>query len=145
MNKHPRRILLWLGVCASILAGIILSGWLYTTAQLTVARSKGIYPSPEVGMRGLIAAGYVGIQKIEIVRAGINAFDGSDPHVWYVIAKVWADQRADGNAVGNGQKDYDVPGSYFIRVKEGWVHMPEGAFPELIGFWMKVFGMVIDG
>jgi hypothetical protein len=34
---------------------------------------------------------------------------------------------------------------FFLQTKEGWVHMPEGAFPGFIGFWMKVFGMAGPG
>lgn len=36
-----------------------------------------------------------------------------------------------------------APSSF--NTKEGWVHMPEGAFPELIGFWMEVFGLAGPG
>ena len=31
--------------------------------------------------------------------------------------------------------------SYYIHVKEGWANVAEGAFPELIGWVMEVYGM----
>lgn len=120
-------------------------GWFYTITQLQIARARGIYPSAEAAMRAKIAAGYVGIHQIEITYAGTNSFDGSDPHVWFVSAKVWADKRSDGSSVANLTHDYDFPGSFFLHVKEGWVHVPEEALPRLIGFWMKVFGLVGEG
>jgi len=43
--------------------------------------------------------------------------------------------------VGNARDDYDFPGSFYIKVREGWVHVPEGAFPVFIGRMMEVFGM----
>jgi hypothetical protein len=30
-------------------------------------------------------------------------------------------------------------------IGKGWVHVPEGAFPEFIGFWMEVFGWAGEG
>jgi hypothetical protein len=122
------------------LAGLAVSFfWIYTTFQLQVAESRGVYPSAEAGMRAKIENGYVGIEKIIIDHAGTNSFDGDAPHVWYVSARVWADERVGGAAVGNGRIDYDNPGSFYIHTKAGWVFVPEGAFPELIGFGMQVF------
>ena len=34
----------------------------------------------------------------------------------------------------------DAPGSYILQIKEGWVHIPEGAFPEFLSFWLSMFG-----
>jgi hypothetical protein len=42
--------------------------------------------------------------------------------------------------VGYDHADF-FPGSFFIRVEEGWVHMPEGAFPKLIGWAMELYGL----
>jgi len=120
---------------------ILASSWMYTVGHLELARREGIYSTPEQGMRQRIAKAYQGIQKIEIEHAGTNSFDGSDPHVGFVVAKVWADRHSDGSAVGNGRHNYEYPGSFYLHVKEGWIHMPEGAFPEFIGFWMKVYGL----
>jgi hypothetical protein len=33
-------------------------------------------------------------------------------------------------------RDYYDTGSFYLRVRDGWVHVPEGAFPEFIGFVM---------
>jgi hypothetical protein len=35
----------------------------------------------------------IGIQRIEIDHAGPNAFDGSNPHIWFVTARVYAERR----------------------------------------------------
>lgn len=123
-------------VTVSGLGGLFLL-WMYTTIRVESAKAQGIYPSPKEGMLALIQHGYQGIQKVEIDHAGTNSFNGSNPHIWFVTAKVWAVTRSDGTPLH--AKGYDWPGSYFLRVENGWVHMPEGAFPEMIGFGMKIF------
>jgi hypothetical protein len=137
--KITRRVLILLGV----LIAIIPLAWIYTSVQLASARSKGLYSSPEQGMQAIIAKGYTADRSVKILYAGTNSFDGSQPHVWYVIAQVHASARADGSALG--KNGCDAPGIFFLQTKEGWVFVPEGAFPGFIGFWMKAFGMAGPG
>jgi hypothetical protein len=132
------------GVAACVVFGALLS-LIYTTSQLAIARSGGVYPSAEEGMRALIARSYRNVQEVQIHYAGPNSFDGSQPHVWYVIAEIWAEARADGSSIGSGVRLSDNPGSFFLQTKDGWVHVPEGAFPEVMGFWMSVFGLAGQG
>jgi hypothetical protein len=127
-------------VCPIVYIG---SAWIYTSIQLSIARSKGVYPSAEYGMQSLLEESYIGISRIDIRSAGPNSNDGSNPHVWYVIAEVRADSRADGSSLG--RNGCDAPGVFFLQTKAGWVWMPEGAFPGFIGTWMKMFGMAGDG
>jgi hypothetical protein len=137
--KNFRRLLIVLG----ILAAIIPFAWIYTSVQLAIARSKGLYSSPEQGMQAIIAKGYTADREVKILYAGTNSFDGSQPHIWYVIAQVRASARADGSSLG--KNGCDGPGLFFLQTKEGWVFVPEGAFPGFIGFWMKAFGMAGPG
>jgi len=46
------------------------------------------------------------------------------------------DQAPEGNDL-----DYYQSGSYYIHVKEGWVFVGEGAFPEFIGWVMELYNM----
>jgi hypothetical protein len=124
---------------------ILFSCWLYTTSQLRAARETGVFSSAEEGMRGIIAKSYVEFEDYQIIYAGTNSFDGSSPQVWYVIACVWGGHRADGSPTGSKRHDYDQPGLFFINTKDGWVFMPEGAFPQFTSFWMKVFGLAGPG
>lgn len=137
--KSVCRLLISLGI---ILAFVTLS-WGYTTVQVNVARSKGIYTSAEQGMLAHADKYYSADRNVKILYAGTNSFDGSKPHVWYVIAEIHATSRADGSDLGHNR--CDAPGSYFLQTKEGWVHVPEGAFPTIIGFWMKIFGLAGEG
>lgn len=137
--KVFRRLLILLG----ILVAIIPSAWIYTSVQLAIARSKGLYSSPEHGMRSIIDKGYTADRNVKILYAGTNSFDGSQPHIWYVIAEVRASARADGSALSS--QGCDGPGSFFLQTRDGWAHVPEGAFPGFIGFWMKIFGMAGPG
>ncbi len=137
--KVFRRLLILLG----ILAAIIPSAWIYTSVQLAIARSKGLYSSPEQEMRSMIDKGYAADRKVKILYAGTNSFDGSQPHIWYVIAEVRASARADGSALSS--HGCDGPGLFFLQTRDGWVHIPEGAFLVFIGFWMMVFGMAGPG
>lgn len=121
---------------------LVVTFWIYTAVQLKIARIEGVYPTPEDGMHMRVTESWVDIEKIEIVYAGTNSFDGSSPHVWYVIADVRAASRGDGKPVH--PRGYDSAGSFFLRVQDGWVHVPEGRFPELVGLGMQLFGPLVD-
>jgi hypothetical protein len=121
--------------------GFMLCSWSFTTSRLNAARSIGIFPSPAEGMLTLVHSGYTGIQEARIVHAVPETAPGGGPHVWFVIACVWAESREDGSAVGSATHDFDFPGSYFVDTQEGWVLMPEGSLPLFVGFWMKVFDL----
>lgn len=82
-------------------------------------------------------AGDIPVERVEIMSAGVNQHDGSQPHVWFVTARVFADQRPDGKPTPHGYGG----GSYFLRVEEGWVHMSEGAFPDFVGWVMELYGL----
>ena len=140
MNKMMRRSLTVVGIVVIV----VVFSWLYTTVQLGIARSKGTYPSAEQGMLARMDKYYMPDREVEILYAGTNSFDGSNPHVWYVIAEVHASARVDGSALSHD--GCDSPGSYFLQTKDGnWMYVPEGAFPDLMGFWMGVFGMAGEG
>lgn len=134
-----------LGLAAAIVLFVLSLSWVYTTAQIADARVKGVYPSAEDAMLALIDRSYRQPDDVQIIYAGTNSFDGSDPHVWYAIACVWGGTRHDGTPVGSARHIYDQPGMYFLALPEGWVFMPEGDLPELVGFWMKVFGLAGAG
>ncbi len=139
MNVWLRRFLIALGIVVSF----VVFSWIYTTVQLKNARAKGVYTTPEQGMQALAEKYYAADREVKIVYAGTNSFDGSNPHVWYVIAEVRATARADGSELGSN--GCDAPGSFFLQTREGWVHVPEGAFPTYMGFWMKVFDWAGEG
>ena len=147
--KRPKNLLitlaLALGVSLFWVILLLVYSWAYTTAKLRLAHLEGVYLSAEEGMLARIARGYAPPYEVEITYAGTNSFDGGSPHVWYVIACVWAERRSDGSPVGSKTHDYDQPGSFFLDTKDGWVHMSEGAFPGFIGFWMKVYGLAGPG
>jgi hypothetical protein len=121
----------------------VTSAWIYTAVQLNIARARGVYSSPEQGMIAHAEQYYTADRRVKILHAGTNSFDGTKPHVWYVIAEIRASARADGSALGHN--GCDAPGSFFLQTKEGWVYIPEGAFPGFIGFWMDVFGWAGEG
>lgn len=135
-----RAVLIFIGICASI----TVFGWLYTPSQLkNSAVTKGVFDTPEQGMLTLIEKDYAPGYQAEILYSGPNSFDGSNPHVWYVIARVRAAARADGSELSHN--GCDSPGSYFLNTKDGWVRISEGKLPTFMGFWMKVFGWAGEG
>ena len=140
MTKSKKTLLI-LGtislVIIRLLSGFLTWTWIYTAVHVELAKGRGIYPTPEDGMRAKMANGGTNVERVEIVRTGTNSFDGSNPHVWFVGAKAWAATRPDGEPVG--ERGYYSGGSFFLRVKDGWAHVPEGAFPEFIGLGMRLF------
>ena len=134
MNR--RKKLLLSGAIATLVSGVILTTiWVYSAGQLRVLKGRGVYANPEDGMRTLIASSYCGVNKVKIVHSGREIFDD----LWFVEARVWAEQRADGK--GFSGREYDNPGSFFLRVQNGWVLVPEGKFPEVIAFCKWLFGL----
>ena len=114
----------------------------YTHLQLALAKARdGVFTSPEEGMLNILqnSSAWVGVERVEIERAGQNSHSGKQPHVWFVTAKVYAERRWDGTTFGPGE--YDYPGSYYLHTKEGWVHVPEGALPEFVGWGMELFDL----
>jgi hypothetical protein len=137
--KLSRRVLIVLG----LLIAILPVSWAYTSIQLSIARSKGIYATPEQGMIATIDKVYPPDRTVKFLYAGTNSMDGSQPYIWYVIAEVRASKRLDGSEL---QKNgCDAPGSFFLQTNQGWVTVPEQALPGFVGFWMKVFGMAGQG
>ena len=150
LNRTPIFVglgLLIIPIVAILGVGVfIATNWLYTTIVVQRAIEKGVYPSPEAGMIENSYAYYAEIEKMEIMYSGPNSFDGSQPHVWYVIAHIYGAVKKDGQPEKTYYgKAYIVPGGYYVHTKEGWVQMPEGFFPEYLGFWMQVFGLAGPG
>jgi hypothetical protein len=128
-----------------IVAGLIslvplffLFTWVYTTSQIVLAKSKGIYATPEEAIIARNSQGWGGAEviKVEDVHASPNSWDGSQPHVWFGGGTVYLD----GIPVGWDRTQYQS-GSFYLHVKEGWVHVPEGAFPEFIGWGMELYDL----
>jgi hypothetical protein len=138
-----KKVVCGLVIALGIALAFIAFGWVYTNAQLRIASLKGVYATAEQGMLANAEKYYSADRNVKILYAGTNSFDGSVPYVWYVIAEIRASSRADGSALGHN--GCDAPGSFYLQTEEGWVHVPEGAFPGFIGFWMKVFDLAGPG
>lgn len=109
---------------------LLLSG-LYTFVMLNVAGTKGVYDTPETGMRSILDRYYSPDRKIRIIYAGTNSFDGSDPHIWYVIYEVRASSHADGSPLH--KNGCDSGGHFFLNTRKGWVPVSEGGIPGVHG------------
>lgn len=109
--------------------------WAYARAQLELAKRDGIYASPEEGFR-IRAAAVDGAQllRIENLESGPSWSDGRHPHVGFAAGRVYYDRPPVG-----WDRDNGYPGSYYIRVRGGWVHMSEGAFPTIVGRLMEIY------
>lgn len=142
LNRVTLRRIALIAILPLLCLGLILIvPWAYTTLQLQVARTRGLYASAEEGMVDKITKNYLEPYHYQILHAGPNQPDGRSPHVWYVTAYVWGTYRSDGSTVGNERHNYDMPGCFFLNTRDGWVYMPEGAFPGFIGNWMAFYGM----
>lgn len=130
------------------LGGILLFlslNWVYTVVVVQLAINQGVYVTAEMGMVDRTLPYYVNVEKYETLYAGPNFFEGKQPHVWYVMARIWAKKTIDGHDVGSPGKNYDTPGHFFLHTKKGWVLISEGLFPVYLGFWMKAFGLAGPG
>lgn len=137
-RPFPRR-LFFAAMALIALASLIGAGPLvYTKSQLALAKRGGIYATPEEAVLANIGenVGEARVVKIEGLYAGPNWWDGRLPHVWFGGARVWLDRVPTGY-----RRDNYSAGSYYIRVEEGWIHVPEGAFPGFIGRMMELYNL----
>lgn len=111
--------------------------WAYATSQLALAKNEGIYSTVEEAViaRNSQGFGVAEVVRIEDVWAEPNNRT-VQPHVWFGGATVYMDRVPDGY-----NWDHYSAGSFYIHVREGWVHVPEGAFPEFIGWVMELYNM----
>jgi hypothetical protein len=139
-TSHPlRRRLLWVGLGLLVLASLVAVGPLvYTKSQLALAKRGGIYATPEEAVLARIgeSKGDAQVVRIEGLRVTPNWSDGRLPHVWFGGGRVWLDRVPTGF-----RRDNYSAGSYYLQVKEGWIHVPEGAFPGFIGRMMEVYNL----
>jgi hypothetical protein len=125
MNRK-RRIVLWVVIAGSCLAvGFFIFAGVYALMKLNSLRRQIAYGTPEEGLRQLIPQWYPGMKKVEIEGKG----EEFSPDLIYIASRVWKD----------GNVNYQSAGSFFLRMKHGWVHIPEGDFPWLIVFGKHVF------
>lgn len=130
---------IWVGLGAVALVPLFFGClWVYAASQLALAKNDGIYPTVEEAVIAMNSKGWGGAKVISIedVHTGPNRFDGSQPHVWFGGARVHYDRIPQG-----GRRDWDLAGSYYIHVRDGWVFVPEGAFPEFVGWVMELYHM----
>jgi len=158
MNTKTKRFSRPLILALILAVGVTCAtGWLlytlaakaYTIASLNWARGQGIYNTPQEGVIARANQYYCELEKVEIEHAATNSFDGSDPHIWYVIFTVHAQNRIPCDSENPGpllhRGTSESGGSFYLHTKDGWVWMPEGRFPELIGHWMKKLDLAGPG
>ena len=75
------RLILFASIPIFCVGMVCLFGLVYTTSQLRLASARGVYPSAEAGMHALIERSFRQPDKVQIIYAGTNSFDGSSPHV----------------------------------------------------------------
>jgi hypothetical protein len=129
----------WIGYgLVALVPMFFLCTWLYATSQLALAKNEGVYASVEEAVIAKNSQGWGGAEvlSVEDVVAGPNRRDGSQPHVWFGGATVYLDRVPQG-----WDRQQFSSGSYFIRVEKGWVHVPEGALPVVIGWIMEFYGL----
>jgi hypothetical protein len=138
-SKKQSLPVVWIGVgLAALVPLFFLFSWIYAASQLALAKTEGIYPTVEeaVIIKNSQGWGDAEVVKVENIRASVNQHDGSQPHVWFGGATVYLDRPLQGY-----DRTQFSSGSYFLHVREGWVHIPEGAFPGFIGWVMELYDM----
>lgn len=138
-RRPLRRRLLWAGFVLLALASLVTVGPLvYAKSQLALAKRGGIYATPKEAVLANLNRdlGDAQIVRLEGLYVTPSWPDGRLPHVWFGGAMVWLDRVPAGY-----HRDNYSAGSYYIRVEEGWIHVPEGAFPGFIGRMMELYNL----
>jgi hypothetical protein len=74
--------------------------------------------------------------NVSELQTGPNWSDGRMPHVGFAVGRVIYDRPPPG-----WDRNSSSVGSYYIRVRGGWVHMSEGVFPPFVGRVMEVYNL----
>lgn len=133
-RRLPR--LAWVGLgLAALVPLFFVCIWVYAVFQLALAKNEGMYATPEAAVIGRNSQGWGGARviRIENVWAEPNSPNAQD-HVWFGGADVYLDRVPQG-----WDRDHYPAGSFYIHVQDGWVHVPEEAFPEFIGWAMELY------
>ena len=135
-RRFPRLARVGIGVVALVPLFFACS-WVYAASQLALAKNKGVYSTVE---EAVIESNSQGLGGAEVVRIeNVWAEPNSrifQPHVWFGGATVYLDRVPEGH-----NWDHYSAGSLYINVRDGWVHVPEGAFPGFIGWVMELYNM----
>ena len=148
-KSFGRTLMEILGIVLAVGAAGAFLLTMYTFSALRWARNNGVYETPQQGTIARANMYYCDVEKVDIEHASTNSFDGSNPHIWYVIYRVYAKNHipcdAENPGVAMYHGTYENAGNFWLNVKQGWVFMPEGKFPGVIGTWMKVLGLAGEG
>ncbi|MCA9970422.1 MAG: hypothetical protein KC425_09420 [Anaerolineales bacterium] len=112
----------------------------YATAQIARAKARGVYPTAEAAARATWRDGFGGA---EVLRLSLRHCGPNNPHddpadrrvvVWFCTAQVQLDRAPEG-------RDWSayLAGGFFVRVRDGWAWMPEGALPGAVGRIMNLY------
>jgi len=136
-RRIPRLAWAGLGLAAAVPL-FFLCIWIYATSHLAMAKSDGVYATVEEAIIANNSQGWGGakVVRVENVHAGPIRYDGSQPHVWFGGSTVYLDRVPEG-----WSRSIYSTGSYYIHVREGWVFVAEGAFPEFLGWVMELYGL----
>jgi hypothetical protein len=128
-------------VVVLLAAGLLFSAYSvqYTLAQLSVARSRGVYDTPQAAIDAWAERGYTPDARVVIERAVPNDPSGGLPHHWYVIFRIYATAHKDGTPLYHGE--YDSGGWNFVQAKDGWVFLKESQFPSFVAWWMQILNL----
>lgn len=135
-TRLPRFSRIAIGTAALVIL-FFAGSWAYATSQLALAKQAGIYATPNEAVIAKSSQGWGGASmvRLEDVWAEPNRRDAQS-HVWFGGATVYLDRVPQGY-----HKLQFSTGSYYLHVREGWVHVPEGAFPEFIGWVMELYNL----
>ncbi len=151
MNVRPRRnrsLAVIIGALILIVVCVAFPA-IYTVVMVNLLSRDGVYATPQQGVIERANRFYCDVQKVDIEQAGTNSFDGSSPHVWYVMYTIYASHHTPCDPAHPGQPmyhgDYERGGNFYLNTRSGWIFVSEGYFPEIMGYWMKVLGLAGPG
>ena len=135
-RRLPRLARMGIGV-VTLVPLFFVCIWAYAASRLTLAKNEGIYATVEEAVIANNSQGFGGAEVVQIENVHASPSSrNAQPHVWFGGATVYMDRVPAGY-----NWDHYSAGSYYIHVREGWVLMPEGAFPEFIGWVMELYNM----
>ena len=112
--------------------------YFYATARIAQARGWGVYPTVEEAAMGVYSHGFGGAQVKNIYHVDCAPNDPNDwrSYIRFCTATVVMDRIPDGY-----HRSTFLNGGFFVQLQDGWVWMPEGAFPGFVVRVMELYHM----
>jgi hypothetical protein len=115
-----RKVFRTTAVLAALAACWFIGIYAFASLRVFQVKSLGVYQSPEEAIRSFSTDRWGVKGQIGGIRCSPVSFEDKNERLRWCSASVWYEQNPEGN-----YHNPRLSAGYFVRLRDGWVHMPE--------------------